>query len=57
MTKMASARRSNFGMRCAHCNDHPMAPEWTEQRNNRQIIMFGTAQGATFISRPSSTPR
>ncbi len=37
MTKMASARRSSFGMRCAHCNDHLIAPEWTEQRNNRQI--------------------
>jgi ribosomal protein L37AE/L43A len=37
MTKMAAARRSSFGMRCAHCNDHLIAPEWTEQRNNRQI--------------------
>ena len=37
MTTMASARRSSFGMRCAHCNDDLIAPEWTEQRNTRQI--------------------
>jgi len=36
MTTMA-ARRSSFGMRCAHCNDDLIAPEWTEQRNSRQI--------------------
>ena len=36
MTTMA-ARRSSFGMRSAHCNDDLIAPEFTEQRNDRQI--------------------
>jgi hypothetical protein len=37
MTMVSSAHRSTFGMRCAHCNTALIAPEWTEERNERQI--------------------
>ena len=32
--------QSNFGMRCAHCNNALIAPEWTEERNERQIHVW-----------------
>ena len=38
MTAIASARRSSFGMRCVHCDNELIAPEWTEHRNERHII-------------------
>jgi hypothetical protein len=38
MTTIASARRSSFGMRCVHCDNELIAPEWTEHRNERHII-------------------
>ena len=37
MTTMASARRSSFGMSCAHCDNELIAPEWTEHRKERHI--------------------
>ena len=37
MTSKASARRSSFGMNCAHCDNELIAPEWTEHRNKRYI--------------------
>jgi hypothetical protein len=37
MTTIASARRSSFGMRCAHCDNELIAPEWTEHRDERHI--------------------
>jgi uncharacterized protein with PIN domain len=40
MSTIASARRSSFGMRCAHCNTALIAPEWTEERNERQIHVW-----------------
>jgi hypothetical protein len=40
MTTRASARQSSLGMRCAHCNNALIAPEWTEERNERQIHVW-----------------
>ena len=40
MSTIASARRSSFGMRRAHCNTALIAPEWTEERNERQIQVW-----------------
>jgi uncharacterized protein with PIN domain len=40
MSTTASARRSSFGMRCAHCNTALIAPEWTEERKERQIHVW-----------------
>ena len=40
MTTIASARRWSYGMRCAHCNNALIAPEWTEERNDRQIHVW-----------------
>ena len=37
MATMPSARRSSFGMRCVHCDNELIAPEWTEHRNERHI--------------------
>ena len=40
MATTASVRRASFGMRCAHCNNALIAPEWTEERNERQIHVW-----------------
>ena len=40
MSTMVSARRSSFGMRCAHCNNALIAPEWIEERNARQVHVW-----------------
>jgi hypothetical protein len=37
MTTIAAARRSSFGMRCAHCDNELIAPEWTEHRDERHV--------------------
>jgi len=37
MTTTTSLRQSSFGMRCAHCDNFIIAPEWTEHRNERHI--------------------
>ncbi len=37
MATTASTRRSSFGMRCAHCDNELIAPEWTERSNERHI--------------------
>ncbi len=40
MSTMVPDLRSSFGMRCAHCNNALIAPEWTEERNERQIHVW-----------------
>ena len=40
MTTISSVHRSTFGRRCAHCNTALIAPEWTEERNERQIHVW-----------------
>ncbi len=40
MMTIPSARRSTFGMRCTHCNNALIAPEWIEERNERQIHVW-----------------
>ena len=40
MSTTTSVRRSSFGMRCAHCNNALIAPEWTEERSERQIHVW-----------------
>ena len=40
MATMVSARRSSFGMRCALCSNALIAPEWIEERNERQIHIW-----------------
>jgi hypothetical protein len=40
MSTMVSARRSSFGMRCALCSNALIAPEWIEERNERQIHVW-----------------
>ena len=37
MSTVVSNRRSSFGMRCLHCDNELIAPEWTEHRNERYI--------------------
>jgi len=37
MTTIAATRRSSFGMRCAHCDNELIAPEWTEHRDERHV--------------------
>ena len=38
MSTMVSNRRSSFGISCAQCDNELIAPEWTEFRNERQVI-------------------
>jgi len=40
MATMVSKRRSSFGMRCALCSNALIAPEWIEERNERQIYVW-----------------
>ena len=40
MSTMVPNLRSSFGMRCAHCNNALVAPEWIEERNERQIHVW-----------------
>ena len=38
MATKAVSRRSSFGMDCVQCGTELIAPEWTEFRNERQVI-------------------
>ena len=40
MATIVSTPRSSFGMRCVHCNNALIAPEWIEERNERQIQVW-----------------
>jgi len=40
MSTMVPNLRSSFGMRCAHCNNALIAPEWIEERNARQVHVW-----------------
>ena len=40
MSTMVSARRSSLGMRCALCSNALIAPEWIEERKDRQIHVW-----------------
>jgi hypothetical protein len=37
MATIASARPSSFGLRCVHCDNELIAPEWTEHSSERHI--------------------
>ncbi len=40
MSTMVSNLRSSLGMRCAHCNNALIAPEWIEEQNTRQVHVW-----------------
>jgi hypothetical protein len=38
MTTIQSGRRSSFGTSCIQCGNELIAPEWSEYRNERQVL-------------------
>ena len=51
MTTILSNRRSKFGMTCVQCSNELIAPEWSEYRNERQVLSsLGAARNAAPVS-------
>jgi hypothetical protein len=46
---MISRRFSRFSMNCAHCNNELTVPEWTEDRNERQIHHLWRCSRCDFL--------
>jgi hypothetical protein len=57
MTTMTSTRRSSFGMRCVHCDNELIAPQWTEHRSERLIerilVLTVVAQAMYWFGLPT----